>query len=153
MKLLKKGITGFFKKENIKKHTEIQIKDFIKNIKFPYILIGEIESPNHSSNYYRFTILKQNKNEKFDLLINSCFWIIAGIKSESSWMNLDFIDIDSNLSEQLTNQNAELQILNKELLDSIIPEEEINILDKSEIDQIIYWKSETYGEIIFNGYD
>lgn len=153
MKLLKKGITGFIKKENIKEHNQLEIHNLIKGISFPYLLFGEIKEPNQSANYFRFTILHQTRKEKFDLIVNSCFWIMAGIKTESEWMNLEFIDIDSNLAEQLTKQNQEIQLLDKKILDSTVTEQEINNLDKSEIDQINYWKSKTFGEIIFNGYD
>jgi hypothetical protein len=39
------------------------------------------------------------------------------------------------------------------VLESTVPDDEIEILAKDEKCQIKYWRSKTYGEIIFNGYD
>jgi hypothetical protein len=85
------------------------------------------------------------------LLINSAYYIIAGVTIESEWLNLYFIDLPNDFTEQIKNDN--IIILDKNKLETKVSNSELEILDKQEIKQVEYWLSETYGEIIFNGYD
>ncbi|MDR0467905.1 MAG: hypothetical protein LBG67_03550 [Campylobacteraceae bacterium] len=85
------------------------------------------------------------------MLINSAYYIIAGVTIESEWLNLYFIDLPNDFTEQIKNDN--IIILDKNKLETKVSNSELEILDKQEIKQVEYWLSETYGEIIFNGYD
>ena len=145
--LLRKGITGF---GNTSFLTIDEVKTVLRNIKYPYIHSNIVE-PQISSNYFRTEIENKINNLKFSLLINSKFFVIAGTTTESKWLDLNFIDLPSDFTEQIKNDN--ITIVNKNKLETKIPQSEFEILDKQEISQIKYWKSETYGEIIFNGYD
>jgi hypothetical protein len=85
--------------------------------------------------------------------LNIYYWIISSVTIESSWMNLEFINFDNQLKSQILNFKPEIEILNVDILNLTASEIEIENLGKKEIEQIKYWNSKTYGEIIFNGFD
>lgn len=145
--LLKKGVTGF---GNTSSLTIDEVKTVLKNIRYPYIPL-KITEPQANSNYFCIEIENKIDELKFNMLINSKYYIIAGITTESEWLDLHFIDFPSDFTEQIKNDN--IIIMDKNESETKVPNNELEILDKKEIEQIKYWKSETYGEIIFNGYD
>ena len=153
MTILKKGITGFDKPKEINEHSITEIENLIKNIKYPFVKSGEIKKPNESSNYFRISLINQIENNRFDILINIYYWIISSVKTESNWMNLEFIEVDTQLITQILNFRSEILILNVDVLNQKASKIEMENLGKIEIENIEYWDSETYGEIIFNGYD
>lgn len=153
MSILKKGITGFDKPKEINEHTAAEIKNLITHIQYPFVVSGEMKPPNESSNYFRLSLINQMKNNKFDVLLNMYYWVMASVKTESGWMHLDFLEFDNQLKEQLLNFKPEIEILNLATLNEKPPEIEKEKLGKTEMEQIEYWKSKTYGEILFNGYD
>jgi rRNA processing protein Gar1 len=143
--ILRNGITGFGSVEKI-----TEINNILGKIKYPYIYFDIID-PQVNNNYFTITIENKIDNKKFKLLINNTYYIIAGVTIESMWMELEFINLPNDFIEQLRdNKNI---ILDKNILEKEVSNEEIKILDKDEINQINYWKSKMYGEIIFNGYD
>jgi hypothetical protein len=145
--ILKQGITGF---GNVDILTLGEVKDFLKNIKYPY-MCSDVVEPEISTNYYRVNIYNKINGMNFDLLVNAVYYIIAGVTTESTWHELHFIDLPNDFIEQI--RYNKIMILNNETLGSKVPNNEIEILAKEEKRQIKYWKSKTYGEIIFNGYD
>jgi hypothetical protein len=145
--VLKIGITGF---GNVDSLTLNEINGFLKRIKYPYICSG-IEEPKINTNYYCVNVSNKTEEIKFKLLVNCVYYIMAGITTESTWSELNFIDLPNDFIEQIKNNG--IMILNKRILESEVPDNEIEILGKEEKSQIKYWKSKTYGEIIFNGYD
>jgi len=152
--ILRKGITGFYDTKdfgNIRSTKNDEIKTILKKILHPYIPSNVIE-PQSDNNYFSVNIQNKTNGLNFKLLINEIYCMIAGVTSESKWMKLEFIDLPNDFIEQINFDNG-FMILNKKLLETEVPKEEIKILDKAEMDQINYWKSKTYGEIIFNGYD
>jgi hypothetical protein len=153
MIILKKGITGFDKPKEINEHSITEIENLIKNIKYPFVKIGEIKTPNESSNYFRISLINQIENLKFDILINIYYWVISSVKFESNWMNLEFLEFDNQLKNQILNFQTEIQILDVNILNQEVSKIEKENLGKTENEQIEYWDSKTYGEIIFNGYD
>jgi hypothetical protein len=153
MTILKKGITGFDKPKEINEHSIAEIENLIKNIKYPFVKSGEIKKPNESSNYFRISLINQIENNRFDILINIYYWIISSVKTENSWMNLEFLEVDNQLITQILNFRSEILILNVDVLNQKASKIEMENLGKIEIENIEYWDSETYGEIIFNGYD
>ena len=155
MNILKRGITGFDKPIEIKEHSEQEIKEFLKCISIPYNYIKtyKIESPHESSNYFRISMINQIKNDRFDILLNTYYWVISSVKIESNWMNLEFLEFDNLLKNQIMNVKPNIEILNVDILNQNASEIEKENLGKTEINQIEYWNSKTYGEIIFNGYD
>ena len=144
---IKKGITGF---GDISTLTIDDVKTVLKNIRYPYIY-SNIRRPQANNNYFCIEIENKINKSKFNLLINSAYYIIAGVTIESEWLNLHFIDLPNDFTEQIKNDN--IIILDKNKLETKVPNSELEILDKQEIKQVEYWLSETYGEIIFNGYD
>jgi hypothetical protein len=145
--ILKQGITGF---GNVDIVTLEEVKVFLKNIKYPY-MCSDVGAPEISTNYYRVNIYNKINGMNFDLLVNAVYYIIAGVTTESTWRELYFIDMPNDFIEQI--QDNKIMILNNERLGSTVPDDELEILTKEEKRQIKYWKSKTYGEIIFNGYD
>ena len=59
----------------------------------------------------------------------------------------------AQLKNQILNFQTEIQILDLDILNQEPTKIEKKNLGKTEIEQIDYWDSKTYGEIIFNGYD
>jgi hypothetical protein len=153
MTILKKGITGFDKPKEINEHSIAEIENLIKNIKYPFVKTGEIKKPNESSNYFRISLINQIDNNRFDILLNIYYWIISSVKAESNWMNLEFLEFNNQLKNQILNFHTEIQILDVGTLNQEASRIEKENLRKTEIEQIEYWDSKTYGEIIFNGYD
>jgi hypothetical protein len=153
MAILKKGITGFDKPKGINEHSIAELENLIKNIKYPFVKIGEIKNPNESSNYFRLSLINQIENTRFDILLNIYYWVISSVKVESNWMNLEFLEFDNQLKNQILNFQTEIQILDVDILNQKVSRIEMDNLGKTEIEQIEYWDSKTYGEIIFNGYD
>ena len=145
--ILKKGITGFSKISSL---TIDEVKTMLKNIRYPYIYSNIVE-PQISNNYFRIEIEDKINKLKFSLLINSSYYIIAGVTAESKWLDLQFIDLPIDFTEQI--KNDDITITGKNKLETKVPNSELEILDKQELKQIKYWKCETYGEVIFNGYD
>ena len=76
---------------------------------------------------------------------------MAGVTTESAWMDLQFIDLPNDFIELV--EDEKIIILDKNKLETKVSSHEMEKLDKKEIYQIKYWGSKTYGEIIFNGYD
>ena len=153
MTILKKGITGFDKPNEINEHSITEIESLIKNIKYPFVKTGEIKKPNESSNYFRISLINQVENKRFDILLNIYYWIISSVKAQSNWMNIEFLEFDKQLKNQILNFQTEIQILDLNILNQEPTKIEKKNLGKTEIEQIDYWDSKTYGEIIFNGYD
>ena len=151
MNVLSKGITGFNKPKDLKQHAIEEIEHLIKSIKYPFVIIGEIKSPNETTNYYRISIKNKIENNSFDVLLNMYFWILSSVKPASSWMNLAFLEFDTQLKKQIINHNIEVNILGLEILNQEASINELEILGKAEVQQVEYWESKTYGEIIFNG--
>jgi len=145
--ILRKGITGF---GNVLCVNNDDINNILINIKYPYIYSDIIE-PQNDNNYFSVNIQNKINGLKFKLLCNGIYLVLAGVTMESKWMELKFINLPDDFIEQINNDV--IMILPKELLETKVPDGEIKILDKNEIAQINYWKSKTYGEIIFNGYD
>lgn len=145
--LLKKGITGF---GNASSLSIDEVKTVLKNTRYPYTYSTIVE-PHISSNYFRIEIEDKINKSKFHLLVNSKFYIIAGVTTDSSWGSLIFIDLPNDFIKQI--ENDDITIVSKNKLEAKVPKNELEILGKQELNEIKYWKSETYGEIIFNGYD
>jgi hypothetical protein len=145
--MLSSGITGFGGMPFL---AIVEIKNVLKSIYYPYNYFKLI-GPQKNNNYYTVCIKNQKSNEIFKIIINNRYWVMAGITTESTSDNLNFIDLPEEFISQI-NRN-ELTILNKEILETKAPENEIKILNKDEIEQIKYWGSKKYGEIIFNNYD
>jgi len=65
-------------------------------------------------------------------------------------MNLKFIDFPDKL-RQILQEN--LTILDTKSLNKLVTNQDLQELDKIEVDQIKYWNTKKIGEVIFNGYD
>ena len=103
------------------------------------------------TNYFSIDIINKKTGIDFKLLINGIYFIMAGVTTKSKWMELIFIDLPEDFIKQT--KNDEIIFLNKSILNTCVPTNEIEVLKREEKEQIKYWGSKTYGEIIFNGYD
>jgi hypothetical protein len=130
--ILKYGITGF---GNVDIITLGEVKDFLKNIKYPY-MCSDIAEPEISTNYYRVNIYNKISGAKFDLLANAVYYMVAGVTPESTWRELHFIDVPNDFIEQV--QDDRIMILNSETLEGKVPDDEIEVLAKEEKRQIKY---------------
>ncbi len=150
--ILPKGITGFAKPSKDEKSllTKEILSQLIKNIKhnsfIEFIRFQEIEA---STNYYKLTLSQYNKEIK--ILINGIFPLYCGVKNYN-WQELEFIHLSDKIISLFPEPFNYLKpcILEKNIFQK---EEYLANLDKYELKQIKYWKSKTFGEVIFNGYD
>ena len=147
--ILKKGITGLRSfKDPVLESTAIN--SILEKINYPYIYYDLVE-PQINTNYFSLVIHNKNHDTKFKLLVNGVYYIVAGVTIESECMCLDFITMPKDFTDQCN--DGQTMVLNKEILETIVPKKEIAVLGRAEIEQINYWGSRKYGEIIFNGYD
>ncbi len=131
-----------------------QLSHFLKTIKFPFIPdFKNCIAPHQSSNFWVVPIVNLLDFCEFNLIINSSYWYLALITRESSWMNHEYIDFPLELTRQLELGRKEVQLLTKQILELRLDRSELSELGKSELEQIKYWKCNTVGDVIFNGFD
>lgn len=149
---LQRGITGFVQ------HDMTPPKLIKSNIqKLAYNLsnstsyeLKEMIDPKPSSNYYQLIFEHRQKDKKIKMVINSQYPFYAGMTTDSTWMNSEFIDLPVEIKD-LFDQN--FTYLNPEYLNKEFSRCDLVDLSKDEIDQIMYWNSKKFGEVIFNRYD
>jgi hypothetical protein len=151
---LKRGITGF---SHLNENFALPAVNFsfVKSLayqiyasaNFNVLKISDMEI---STNYYSVEMLDKMRNFKFAVLFNAQYPYYCGVTIESSWMKLSFIDLDLKIRNHF---DKEFEFLAPALLNQTVNSKDLNDLSKTEKDQIKYWNSRTYGEIIFNGYD
>lgn len=161
--ILEKGITGFWHEKRdeplsligeneirnlIYQVLERRLKDSKGNQMSERLNTFTITRPTYDSNYYRIEL--QLIREKFVVLINGYHPYFCGIESDSSWMNLQFVELPEMIRLIFAPQ---FKYLSQDDLLQPVKEHHLNELNKVEIEQIRYWKSQTIGEVIFNGYD
>ena len=78
---------------------------------------------------------------------------MALITKDSSWMNHEYIDFPIELVQQINSGREDTRLLTKEILEGRLDRSELTQLSKAELEQIKYWKCNTVGEIVFNGFD
>ncbi|WP_324026483.1 hypothetical protein QSV08_03075 [Maribacter sp. BPC-D8] len=147
--MIKEGITGFncSNLEGLSNKLELLKKNILYLKKYK---IKAFYDQNETSNYVRIKLYDFIENEKIDLLINCQYGYSCCATDESSWMNIEFIEIPHLLERKLQDI---FPCLKPKYLNSKLEDIDIRNLSKTEKEQIEYWKSETKGEVIFNGYD
>ncbi|MCH2231259.1 MAG: hypothetical protein MK105_13025 [Crocinitomicaceae bacterium] len=68
-------------------------------------------------------------------------------------MNHEYIDFPLELTRQLEIGREEVQLLTRQILELRLDRSELSELGKSELEQIKYWKCNTVGDVVFNGFD
>jgi len=112
--------------------------------------VAEIEPPRLDCNYYR-AVLKGNAGQAdVDLVFNAVYPYFAAIGGGSVWMQMEWVDAPAGLRGRLEPQ---FTYLPPELLQAAFSGNDLVELFPSEIKQIQYWETRTYGDAIFNGYD
>ena len=147
--MIKEGITGFNHSDLEKLDQKLKtLKKRIWSLK--KYKINAIYDQSESSNYLRIKLFDYLENKKIDILINCQYGYSSCVTDGSSWMNIEFIEIPISLEKKL---NDIFPCLNPEYLNSKLDDMDRRNLSKTERKQVEYWKSETKGEVIFNGYD
>lgn len=150
MVILKRGITGFSSPND-----NLEIKDLvtevIRDLKFDRdFKVIEFIEVSQSCNYFRIKCESLANGDQMDIVINLNYPIYGGITKESSWMKLSFIELPDLLRKYF---DENFKYLSKETLEVVVNEFDLVYLDEVERNQIKYWESKTFGDIIFNGYD
>jgi hypothetical protein len=151
---LKKGITGFWDntdKQPIPQIDEKKLKAsaYAVNTSTKYKLM-KILNPESSSNYYRLVFANIHISEQIDLVVNKQYAFYAGVTPDCTWMQLRFVGVPEEIRRVF---DTEFEYLNPDFLNSSFTIEGLKELSDNEKQQIQYWKSNTYGDVIFNGYD
>jgi hypothetical protein len=150
----KKGITGFWaivEKHPIPQIDEKKLKECAYMADFSTeFKLEDILTPDPVINYYKIFYRNRRTNEAVALVVNSHYPYYAAITIDSSWMQLTFVDLPDILKQLF---DIEFEYLSVALLNSEFTKSDMSELFTDEIRQINYWKSKTYGEVIFNGYD
>ena len=160
---LAKGITGFWHQkqdEPLRLIGENEIRNLIYQVLNRRLKDGKgnqmnerlsaftIDPPTYDTNYYRVEL--QVMQKKIVVLINGNHPYFCGIKSESSWMNLQFVELPDHIRRIFSRV---FNYLSTDILNSPLQSYHLQNLNKVEVEQINYWKSRIIGEVIFNGYD
>jgi hypothetical protein len=152
---LKKGITGFYNqrdKETTPAIDENLLKDRVHQITYSTgYKLANLQKPKTSSNYYKICYKQRQSDKHITVVINAHYPYFAGINPDNDWMNLQFVSLPTEIKGKL--EEAGFIYLTPEFLNSLFDNKDIEELSESEIEQITYWKSKTFGEVIFNGYD
>lgn len=153
--LLIDGISGFF----IEDSPKFELLNFKR---LCYSLANDtkgkllyLEEPHVAQNFFRAELSLENGS--IFILLNGSYPYIA-FASSVSYFNIEFIDHSlSSVVDVLYNEFRVLSAneLNRRL---IIDEKTHNVLNKNslnkaEIKQILHWKPQTVGEVIFNFWD
>ena len=150
---LPKGITGFSPiSDSISELNDAQkLKRILGVIKAfgKHHIIGSIGLTS-SSNYYRIKLIELMSQDDFDLLINPNGMYACCVDPASMWMNLKFMNVPGSILNFLS---EDLIFLSKDILTQPIKAEYLEQLAQEELEQIYYWKTTKFGEVIFNGYD
>ena len=151
---LQKGITGFRKANGDQDYAQIDENELKKHAyhcgNLTEFRLEEILCPDASSNYFRLIYKHKITKQRIDIVINNQYPFYAGISSDSKWMQLQFVDLPQEIRMCL---DEKFTYLNPKLLTTEFSDEDLTELSATEVDQIEYWDSKTYGEVIFNGYD
>ncbi len=151
---LKKGITGFWNLIHDKPAPSINQSTFLSSVneinKSSDYHITAVLDVQVSNNFFTLKIVNKIKNLKFSILINAQYPYYCGVTAESSWMNLNFIDLESKIRVYF---DKKFDYLSPNQLNKNVVLTDLKDLSPTEIDQINYWNSESFGQIIFNGYD
>lgn len=151
MNTLPKGITGFYHisqngiPETEKSLVENIVKSFENNSDFWKVSLTQQQADN---NFYIISV--SDKNGDYKIGVNSTYPFYCGIKSLADWTNIEFCDLPKNVTELLPFGFTELRT---DFLNEPLKPKHITALNKAELKQIEYWKTEKVGNVIFNKYD
>ena len=154
--ILLKGITGFtsiqeyfdipkISNESIKEATE---KFVINNTE--YVIVNLIE-PTQNSNYYLLNLKNIINNYIVKLIFNSHYKYFSCVEKEVSWCERIFSDLPQSIINNY--ESFGFSYLSKQILEKKVSANEMKLLANCEKEQIEYWESEIFGEIIYNNYD
>ncbi|MFD2564806.1 hypothetical protein [Aquimarina rubra] len=151
MNTLPRGITGFWKigQSGIPKTDKSLIKKLVDIFKsdsdFWKVRLVEQQADN---NFY--LILISDKNGNHQIGINTTYPIYCGIKSLADWETVEFCNLPEYITKIIPIEFTELRT---EFLNEPLKSKHITALNKVELEQIKYWKTEKIGNVIFNKYD
>ena len=97
-----------------------------------------------------FLLLISDKNDNYKIGINTTYPFYCGIKSLEGRETIEFCDLPKYITKMIPNEFTELRT---EFLNEPLNSKHISTLNKSELEQIKYWKTEKVGNVIFNKYD
>jgi len=151
MNKLPNGITGFWKigQKSVPEFGELLIEQLIKKFEnHPEFWNIKLTKPKEDNNFYLISII--DKTGSYSIGINSAYPIFCGIKSMSDWTTVEFCDLPKNITGLMIENLTELKT---EFLNRPLKSENLNLLNKAELEQVKYWKTEKIGNVIFNKYD
>jgi hypothetical protein len=151
---LKRGITGFW---HIDDKTSIPflnitfIKAKMHQIEYSGLYkIIDFKDTEASNNYFRISLTDKLAKQNIDILVNAHYPYYCGVTTNSECMNNNFINLPESIRQCLDSDFTYLDPINLNLK---VTNEDLTELGSAELAEIKYWKSKTFGEIIFNSYD
>ena len=151
MNKLPNGITGFWKigQKSVPEIDKLLIEQLIEKFKnHPEFWNIKLTEPKEDNNFHLISL--SNKTGSYLIGINSIYPIFCGIKSLEDWTTIEFCDLPKNIVDLLIDNFTELKT---EFLNQSLKSENLILLNKAELEQIKYWKTEKIGNVIFNKYD
>ena len=145
------GITGFWEigQKSVPKIDKLLIEKLIEKFeKHPEFWNVKLTEPKEDNNFYLISI--DSKTGSHLIGINSSYPIFCGIKSLSDWTTVEFCDLPKNIVDLIIDNFTELKTV---FLNQSLKSENLILLNKAELEQIKYWKTEKIGNVIFNKYD
>lgn len=101
-----------------------------------------------NNNFYLASVSDKNGNYKVG--INTIYPFYCGVKSLDNCETIEFCDLPKHITQLIPNEFTELQT---DFLNEPLKPNHITDLNKVELKQIKYWKTEKIGNVIFNKYD
>ncbi len=151
---LQKGITGFRSyncDDVLPSIAEHQIKSSVYSIEYEgKFKIVAFQFPNAGNNFYRVKLHEVHRNNNFDLLFNRIYPYYCAVTNKSIEFGLEFVSLTNEIQKLI---GSDFNYIDPDILNKRVSSVDITELNSAEIKQIEYWKSKSFGEIIFNGYD
>jgi hypothetical protein len=153
--LLLDGISGFLIND-LSEVGSFQFKKLCYSLaNFTHGELVSFEKPHVSQNFYKAEL--ELNDESIFILLNSSYPIVA-FASSVEYFNIKFIDHpNANFIETFSNVFTIATV--NELVERLAIDERTQIvlnknnLNKSELSQILFWKPNTVGEVVFNFWD
>ncbi|MFB9325150.1 hypothetical protein ACFFSY_04365 [Paenibacillus aurantiacus] len=159
--LLLQGVTGFGEREEgSSAHTNAgaRFKAFCYDAAR---LLGSevvlIEQPKLLKRNYHRAFLRHSKGS-FDLLLHEVYpWVACA--SSVAWSAIEFVDLPLVIGAMPALDDAYELLTVRELNEALLIDERTrsvlndNRLHKADLEQILYWKPRTVGEVVFNCWD
>ncbi len=143
---LQQGVTGFDASTSLEFQDLDGVVSRVKQLKQFKVLFFLEPSP--GNNFYRIGI-EGFSGVKIEVLVNAIYPLFCGVKDGAS-LEKEFLELPEEVKVKFQKRYS---YLTPEYLNSCFTATDIDVLSNVEKEQVSYWGSKTFGEVIFNCFD